>query len=120
MAATAKQNAMIALLTVSAILMAVVLIVLPAHPPRARAAVTASAGNYTIATIPNSMGGDESVAVVDQQTQRMVIYMIQQNRLLLIGAQDLKAGFKVAPAPRVPGAATPEAMPKRTTMPNRR
>ena len=98
-AATPRQNALLALLTFSAIVLAVLLVVLPA-----KAEVSVTAGDFTLATVANGIGGDQAVTIVDQRAQRMIIYMMQQDRLTVIGAADLGAGFN-------PGAPTPAPTP---------
>ena len=67
-----NQSILIGALTITAILMGVILLSSQQQP--AQAMMTASAGDYTLVTV--GPGGEETLTVVDNGTQRVLIYQL--------------------------------------------
>ncbi|GEM_PF-3355583 len=90
-----KNTLVIGTLTLTAIIMAVVLFSAPAH--EAQAMSLASAGDFTMVTGGVQLG-DEALFIIDNRSQKAILYRINNDRVEIVGAMtptDFKKGFSV-------------------------
>ena len=91
-----NKNHLIALLSFSALLLAVLLVILPPAAPQARAD-SATLGDYTMIAASNSSGGDDYLTVIDNHNNLMLVYQLTNpqgaGKLNVIGSYDLNTAF---------------------------
>jgi hypothetical protein len=85
-----KQKIAIAFLLTSALVLSVLLVILPQHPPAAFGGMSAVGRNYLLMTSDVlGAGGDEYVDVIDTNSNKMVVYQIKDGALVPMNAGDL-------------------------------
>jgi pectate lyase len=85
---------MMALLTMTAIVLVVVLLAAPAR--EAQGEMLNAQSGFSLLTTGTPGGGDELLVVVDNATQRMVMYRLMGNNMEVFAAADL--GRMMGPA----------------------
>ncbi|HVS70587.1 MAG TPA: hypothetical protein VHQ47_04960 [Phycisphaerae bacterium] len=86
-----------AVLTLTAIVLGVVLITAPSKT--ADAQMLNDKQGYTMMMTSNNPGGDEFLVIVDKATQKMLVYRMQGTNLELTTGANFGPWFATAPAP---------------------
>ena len=87
-----------AVLTMSAILMGVILLATPSRD--ASAMMVVNQNNLTMMTAGQSQGGDEFLLILDKSTGRLLAYRMDGNQFQLVGGENMNTLFSNAPAQR--------------------
>ena len=91
-----NPSVLIAVLTLTAIVLGVILIATPSR--HAEAAMLANEANVVMMTSSQPQSGDESLIIFDKGTGKMLLYRIDGNQLTLNSGADIAAIFNRAPA----------------------
>ena len=95
-----KTSAAIAALTLTAILLGVILLATPQQ--QVQAAMLNDQTNFSLMTA-GVMGGDESLIIIDKNSQKIVIYTMVVGRGNSMNFNLVGAGNFAPPAPHGPG-----------------
>jgi hypothetical protein len=90
-----SQNTIIGLLTVTALLLAALLVLHPGTSRTARADVLETGGDMTLLTSSTGFGSVNLLNIVDSRDGLMLVYTANGNQLRLVGAYNLNRLMRV-------------------------
>ena len=93
-----NPSVLVAVLTLTAIILGVVLLATPTR--NAEAHMMNSQPSLTMITSGVSGGGDEMLIIMDKNSGKMLAYRVNGNEFELIGSQDMNQVFAGATGPR--------------------
>mgnify|MGYP001604396009 CR=1 FL=1 len=86
-----KNSVLMAVLTLTGIVLGVILL---ASPPReAKAEMLNVQPNYTMMMVGGLQGGDQLLMIVDNKTQKMVVYRMQGTNIELVSGANFGPWF---------------------------
>ncbi|MGN6370452.1 MAG: hypothetical protein ACTHN5_19530 [Phycisphaerae bacterium] len=92
-----SSSVMIAVLTLTAIILGVILLAAPSRD--AQAHMITNQTTLSMITTGVSGGGDEMLIIMDKNTGKMLAYRVNGNEFELVGSMDMNQLFTGMPAP---------------------
>jgi hypothetical protein len=87
-----NPSILMAALTLTAIVLAVVLLATP--PRQAQALMLNNEPGLTMMTSGQAQGADELLIIIDKSTGKMLVYRLNQNSFELMGSTDINTIFQ--------------------------